>query len=61
MASSSKDRKLKAEYQLIWTRYGQYASCLYFDNKQEALLFQKKHGGELCTWKKKNISVWVRS
>lgn len=35
------------KYELIWTKYGLYASCLYFNNKKDALLFQKKYGGEL--------------
>tara|TARA_R100000149_G_scaffold29103_1_gene11171 strand:- start:1316 stop:1465 length:150 start_codon:yes stop_codon:yes gene_type:complete len=45
-------RKNKLKYELIWTRYGQYACCLYFSNKKDAFLFQKKHGGELFTCKK---------
>ena len=49
---------MKVEYELIWTKYGQYVSSLYFNNKKDALLFQKKHGGELRTWRKKDISVW---
>jgi len=41
------------KYELIFTKYEQYVSCLYFNNKKEALLFQKKYGGELFKGEKK--------
>tara|TARA_R100000231_G_scaffold51888_1_gene43763 strand:- start:12070 stop:12213 length:144 start_codon:yes stop_codon:yes gene_type:complete len=41
------------KYELIFTKYGQYVSCLYFNNKKDALLFQKKYGGELFKGEKK--------
>ena len=41
------------KYELTWTKYGQYVSCLYFNNKKDALVFKKKYGGELFKGEKK--------
>ena len=49
---------MKVEYELFWGNKYERWSSMYFHNKKDALLFQQKHGGELRTWRKKDISVW---
>tara|TARA_R100000773_G_C4124589_1_gene58394 strand:+ start:391 stop:537 length:147 start_codon:yes stop_codon:yes gene_type:complete len=42
------------KYELIFANnYGQYVSCIYFNNKKDAIAMQKKYGGELFKGEKK--------